>query len=69
MEISRGGRILKNENYAYDDLKRKVRVMPGRYFYHPILGKIRRAALDMVFKVFAELTDLDPEGQGSPNNK
>ncbi len=66
MEFAPDGRILKNENYTYSKLKSIIRITSGRYFYHSIWGKLRRAVLDQVFVVLEELTDLDKPGKGSP---
>lgn len=69
IERAASGQIEKNEQYTYEQLKRKVRMMSGRFFYHKIWGGIRRAALEKTFVIFAQLTDEDVTGKGSPKNK
>jgi ribosomal protein S6 len=59
------GQIIKNESYGIRELKNIVLQRNQAHFKNWLNGNSRRATLDLVFKTFSELIDLDQPG----NNK
>lgn len=56
------GQIIKNESYGLTELKNIVLQRNQAHFSNLFRGGLRRTTLDIIFKTFSELIDLDQPG-------
>lgn len=57
------GKIVKNESFLYSELKNLIKTKNKDFFNHWLWGKVRLAAVDLVFLTLSALTDLDKPGR------
>lgn len=57
------GRFAKNGFFYFHQMKQKQLDMNKKFFSHPILGGIRKKALDVFLATMSKLIDLDTEGK------
>jgi hypothetical protein len=63
IEKNEQGQIVKNEQYAHEDLKKIVVSQNDAFFNKPYRRKQRHNALEVIFETMQFLTDIDKPGK------